>query len=387
MPARGRRSGREQPAEIAEARRRRAARRRPRGAPRRRPSGRARRGAPSIVDPAQGQRLARPEGWRVLRRSRPAVAGAAAAGRSAASARREIGGRGHLEVVGSPGIAWTGMVQASSRAASSVRSRGPPAGSARRRVRAGPRRTPCGVWAAPSPARSTVAPTTSPSIRLTVSATARPGSRRRAARGRGGDRARRARGDDRRPRPVVDQDDRGRPPRRRRARRAPRAPAATDSWRRAPPATTATDAAGSHAAPRSARPGRRDATSDDPRRPRARPRSRRASRRGAAGRRSVPSELVDAGHPAATSRRRRRSASASRPSVVAGRRGRRPGWPRGPVNRGAAGRRSSGRPRSGGRGSRRRRGPGRCTGRRPRPRSSCRRRGSRRPGRPPCPPG
>ena len=38
-------------------------------------------------------------------------------------------------------------------------------------------------------------------------------------------------------------------------------------------------------------------------------------------------------------------------------------------------------------GHRRRRRRGRCIGRRPRPRSSCRRRGTRRPGRPPCPPG
>ena len=59
----------------------------------------------------------------------------------------------------------------------------------------------------------------------------------------------------------------------------------------------------------------------------------------------------------------------------------------GSLTRAAAGRRSSARRPSGGPASPTRRGPGRCGGPRLRPRSSCRRRGSRRPGRPPCPPG
>ena len=57
------------------------------------------------------------------------------------------------------------------------------------------------------------------------------------------------------------------------------------------------------------------------------------------------------------------------------------------LNRVAAGRRSSCRPRSGARASRTRPRRGRCAARRPPRRSSSRRRGTRRPARPPCPPG
>ena len=52
------------------------------------------------------------------------------------------------------------MLQASSRAASSVKVSGPSAGKRRQASRKMSRRAPCGVCAAPRPVRSTVPPTT-----------------------------------------------------------------------------------------------------------------------------------------------------------------------------------------------------------------------------------
>ena len=165
------------------------------------------------------------------------------------------------------------------------RSRDRPGGSARAPRGADRVRMPCGVWAAPSDDRST-APATDrpPSSRLIVSPTGSDRDRRAMSRGRRARPPRRApvgtsgrapswtrttSGSARRPSTRV---------------RAPANPAATDSWRRAPPATTdARRCAGSQArrgSPRSvAAPsrGRSGATS-------ARPRSRRASMRQASER-------------------------------------------------------------------------------------------------------
>ena len=67
------------------------------------------------------------------------------------------------------------MLQASSREASSVQISGPSAGKRRYASRRRPRRTPCGVWAAASPSRSTVPVMTPSSTRLRVSATGTTG--------------------------------------------------------------------------------------------------------------------------------------------------------------------------------------------------------------------
>ena len=150
-------------------------------------------------------------------------------------------------------------------------------------------------------------------------------------------------------------------------------PAWTDSWRRDPPTTTSTTLGGSQAAPATSCQPLARGHDDDPldlrgRRQRGeRPGEQRATV-DLSGRacRSRPSALE---RPAPTTIASARTAGAS------------------PLNRAGAGRRSSDRRPSGARGSRTRPGRGRCAWRHPRPRSSCRRRGSRRPARPPCPPG
>ena len=83
----------------------------PAGAAHRRPT------PPSISGPPG------PNGW--LSRPSPSRPRQSDAGSAAQSSlgTREVGGHGHLEIPGSPGTAWTGMVQASSRAASSVQVR------------------------------------------------------------------------------------------------------------------------------------------------------------------------------------------------------------------------------------------------------------------------
>ena len=72
------------------------------------------------------------------------------------AARARSAGTVTLRLAGSPGTTWTAILQASRRAASSVQVPGwpHPEASAVRRM---PRRTPCGVCAAASPERSTVA--------------------------------------------------------------------------------------------------------------------------------------------------------------------------------------------------------------------------------------
>ena len=122
-----------------------------------------------------------------------------------------------------------------------MNSRGPPDGNSAHAARSDPARTPWGVWAVASDVRSIVSTTRPPAIRLTVSATARTGiaapwaavaaatvsmrARLTAGRAPSWTRITRSSG----------------------ASRASNA-AATESWRRAPPATTATTHVGSHGA-------------------------------------------------------------------------------------------------------------------------------------------
>ena len=331
-------SGREQAAEVAQPGGARAARRRRRGARRRRPSGRAaaarrrsrRRRAPAA-------RPARTDGCRAPKPTR--VAGPR---RRIGRGPLEVGGQRHLEVLGVAGEAWTGMVQASSSAASSVNSR-----TVRRealeRLPEQPEPGALGRLRGGQPWRSTVAATRPPATRLSVSATGTTGIAAPCVGGRLATR-RDELARTQRPRPVVDEDTTrssgpARAPRARERRPRP-TPAVA-----APPATTAaTDCrqpGGVAAAPRRdpAVPRRRSA-STTARRGEPRP----ASSAGAAGRRSAPRACRAAHrgstHPAATT-----IASATRlarPSPDA-------------VSRGAAGRRSSARRRSGGRASPRRR--------------------------------
>ena len=90
------------------------------------------------------------------------------------AARARSAGTVTLRLAGSPGTTWTGILQASRRAASSVQV---PwlASSEASAVRRMPRRMPCGVCAAASPERSTVAAIRSPSMRLSVSDTGTTG--------------------------------------------------------------------------------------------------------------------------------------------------------------------------------------------------------------------
>ena len=168
-------------------------------------------------------------------------------GASTCSTRRRSSGRVTLRFAGSPGIAWTGMVQASSSAASSVNSRGPSGGKASHASRRSPRRAPWGVWAAARVERSTV-PSTRPSpTRLSVSATGRTG---RAAPWRSTASTTAV---------TSPRETSGRAPSwTRTVRSRPegssasrwRTPAATDCWRVVPPGTTAVTRAGSQAAAR-----------------------------------------------------------------------------------------------------------------------------------------
>ena len=229
-------------------------------------------------------------------------------------------------------------------------SSGPSGGSARRR-RAGDRRgRPGGSGPCTRSERSTVAATSSSVTRLTVSATGMTGI---AAPWLDG------------PRDRVDQrgETSGRAPSWTRTTRSAggagdrsnaATPAATESWRRSPPATTRVTRAGSHGAPRDlgdvAPPRRRPRSA---RRRATRP-APRGSRRASAARRSATSILSMPVHP---------PTSPGGDDDDVGPHG--VGRP-GPLNRDAAGRRSSGRPRSAGRASRTRPARGRCAARRPR---------------------
>ena len=217
----------------------------------------------------------------------------------------QVGGHGHLEVGrvagddmdgDSTGLQERGLI-------------GPgPVGGARDRrsaSRSSPRRTPCGVWAAPSSERSTVAPTRSPSTRLIVSATGTTGIAAPCRSAACDDAHRRAR-----PRPAVGR--RRGPARRARLRigrrpapaprsRPARSPAAvhrrpTNVDRPARAATTRRSSA------RRAIGGRHD---DDRRRPRAPPRAP-SSVCASSGRPAIiAAQLVRAAHPRRGRRRRR----------------------------------------------------------------------------------
>ena len=308
---------------------------------RRRRNGRAAAGAPAIATPprASGRRPARTDGCPVPRPIRGGRRGAP--DRAAASARSQVVGHGHLEVGrlagdgmdrDSTGLQQGGLVGV-------LRGAGRAGTVAAAPLAAGRSRTPWGVWAVARPARSTVPTTAPPSTRLSVSAT---GSDRdgRAVLARPPRRPRSAElGRDERPGAVVDEDDR--PAVRRRRGPAP-TPAATDSWRRGPPATTRRPVA------RQPRPRRRS------RRRAPAPRRRRSGRRTGA----AAARRLERPRPAAAARRAARGACRGRPSAgsrrrrrrrrrriagVAARRRRRQLEPR-------AGRRPSGRPPSGARG-------------------------------------
>ena len=235
MPSRRPGVGREEPAEVAQpggaeqgVGQRRAGRHRRR-------SGRPARGAPAISIPPRSERLPGPE--RVAVVPDPGPRRRVRSGRPRPVPRSA--GSVTLRLPGSPGTTWTAMLQASSRAASSVNVAGPSAGKRRYASRRRSRRTPCGVCAAPRSLRSTVAPD-----QLAVEALERlrdghDRDRRPVLGGRRRDGADERRVDER----AGTRRGRARP----RSRRAPARsnaanPAATDSCRRSPPATTSIDA-------------------------------------------------------------------------------------------------------------------------------------------------
>ena len=152
--------------------------------------------------PPSGQRLARPERVAVVAEADPGAIRPS----SASSARPRSSGVVTLRFIGSPGIAWTGILQASRRAASSVKVRAPLAGKRSSAASSRLRRAPCGVWATPSPARSTVAPIQPSSIRLTGLDDGHDRDGRPVLRGGPGDGADQLRRD-RRPATVVDEHD------------------------------------------------------------------------------------------------------------------------------------------------------------------------------------
>ena len=292
------------------------------------------------LDAAEPQRPARPERVRVV--PDPGSPGRVARPSSAA-ARSRSAGTVTLRLAGSPGTTWTAILQASSRAASSVHVPSAADGTLASASRRSARRTPCGVWAAASVARSTVASTRSPSTALErLGDRARPGSRRRAVRSR-------------RPRP-----------RRASAATSGRAPSWTSTTRR-PARVRARGLERGEARPGPS-PGDAAPPVDERRSGRRAPSRRPRARR---RRSAVVTTTIDAdarGRPPA--RRRRGRAAADRRSSTSSLsappiRGRRAGGDddrvgasaradarahqRRDLNRDAAARRSSGRPRSGGR--------------------------------------
>ena len=262
------------------------------------------------------------------------------------STRDRSSGSVTLRFAGSPGIAWTEMVQASSRAASSVKSGGRSGGNRFQASSSRRRRAPWGVCAAASPARSTVSTMRSPSTRLSVSATGCTGIA--AAVGyHGVDDPVHERGRDHRACAVVDQH------RAVAARRVHAIEVADPGGDRG----LARGAAGNDLAARRQPCGRGDGgkaigrhDQHDPIDP-----ARGRDRRHGPGEQRAPAdegrELVDPAHPA---RRPRAHDHRVGPlACVGSRRSRhRPSRPRAIVSRDAAGRRSSGRRPSGAPGSR-----------------------------------
>ena len=292
------------------------------------------RGAPSIRTPPRTSGVPGPNGW--LSWPIP-VRGRPPAPWSAAAARARSAGSVTLMLPGSPSMTWTGMLQASSSAASSVNTSGPSAGKRSNAARRTDRRTPWGVCAVASADRSTVASTRPAAIRLTVSpmgttgiaapwtaaAVATPSISSGETTGRAPSCTRTTRA----PSSAA------RPPSR---RSSSARPAATDPWRRSAPATTATTLEGSHGASRIASTRSDDVTTT----------SRATS--GRHGERvERPREQRAAGD------RRRQLVDAAHPGRGAGRNDDRVRGPRGGVQAhvspAGAGRRSSARRRSAGR--------------------------------------
>ena len=250
---------------------------------------------PGDLDAAQTSGSPGPNGWR---RGRSPVRRRGSGPASRRAARGEIGGHGHLEVAGSPGTTWTGILQASRSAASSVQ--------ARRRL-GGTRRAPCAGCPAGRPGGS--APprarcdrpsrrSRSPSTRLSVSVTGRTGiaapcsaaALRRPPRRVPARPAGRA--------PSWTRTTRS-PPASGASARARRTPAAaTDSWRRSPPGDERRRPVGGQ--PRG-RPRARDAAPPSRRRRSARRPARPAIAASVQARSGRPpswaSELVAAAHP------------------------------------------------------------------------------------------
>ena len=171
MPRGRRRVGREQPPEVAEP-----------GRPEQGVGDRMERdvavgmavepGAPAISMPPRASGSPGPNGWLSWpkpMRGRPAPAERRSAGRGRRAAVT-------LRLVGSPGIAWTGILQASSRAASSVKVAGAVGGNAAERLaeEVAPRR-PAGSGPPRARAGRPSPRSARPSIRLTVSATGTTG--------------------------------------------------------------------------------------------------------------------------------------------------------------------------------------------------------------------
>ena len=348
MPARRRRAGREDPAEVAEP-----------GRPEQRVGHRVERHvAVGVTVKARRARRWRCRRGRAARRARTGWASSPKPTRdrrpvraAASSARPRSSGVVTLRFVASPGIAWTSSLQASSREASSVHVPGAvgrvslegrpeeraadPLGRLGRRQRSIDR---------PSPT------TRPPSTRFTVSTTGTTGIAAPWRGGRGGDPLdevrrwaaagpRRGRG---RPGRCV----RGRPDRCRpsRASRAAR-PAATDSWRRVPPRDDGHDAARA-ATPRSGSGPRTAGATTTTIRPTTGAAASASRVQARSGRPPIADEILSTpairlDAPAATT-----SASA----LPAGARSASASGRPGAVNRAVAGRRSSARRRSGARG-------------------------------------
>ena len=205
-----------------------------------------------------------------------------------------------LRFVGSPGMACTSSLQASSSEASSVHSRGPSAGYRSKAARSSERRTPWGVWATASDARSTVVTTSSPARRLTVSMIGTTGiaapcraavaATRSMRSGEGTGRA-----------PSWTRTTRSVPSGGGSSRLDAAHPAATDSCRRRPPGTTARTVGGSQDASRTSARESAATTTHDP------TDDRRGRQRGQGpGQQRPPADLgqdlVDPGHPTGRAR-------------------------------------------------------------------------------------
>ena len=324
---------------------------------------------PGDLDTAESQRFAGSEGWMSWPIAGPRPSGSA----QERCGPVEVGGDRHLEVGGIAGHDMHGD-------STGLQQRGlvgpcPVLGASGRERRRGSsaRRTPCGVCAATRSVRSTVASIRSPATRLSVSptgtagiaapwrsaaattastrSTRRPGGRRRG-------RARRARPPGRAPCAP--------------AHRTPPGPSPGVARRRA----TNVRSLGQPPRPRAAR---RDVRPWSRRRWTRPPGSRRARSDRVRQQRSIADrrEQLVGRRPSASRRRQRRRSR--RPS------GRMPRHQPEESSRGCAKiirPATVWRTRVTGR-----RGPCRCAERHPRPRSSCRRRGSRHPARPPCLPG